>query len=208
MGGLISAGQVDKNYELLARGNKNIPQPRIWWRSGYLPFHSSRCTPFRSPIFRFFGSSSVVRHIDRPIPCQSLPTLHPQRLAAGAGYSVRGYPVHCAAPEPSAAGSDEGDALTVHPPAPEGCASGRHGERRVDHVETPLPLVGALVLVLVLVLVFARAQSLPIFNRCISRLLPARASWLPRHYGVVMRSRSRSRSRSRLVRGSIVSDVY
>ena len=32
------------------------------------------------------------------------------------------------------------------------------------------------VVVLVLVLVFARAQSLPIFNRCISRLLPARAS--------------------------------
>ena len=52
-------------------------------------------------------------------------------------------------------------------------------------------------LVLVLVLVFARAQSLPIFNRCISRLLPARASfctaaptaghsWLPRHYGFVI----------------------
>ena len=54
-----------------------------------------------------------------------------------------------------------------------------------------------LVLLLVLVLVFARAQSLPIFNRCISRLPPARASsctaaptaghsWLPRHYGVVI----------------------
>ena len=26
VGGLISAGQVDKNYELFARGNKNIPQ--------------------------------------------------------------------------------------------------------------------------------------------------------------------------------------
>ena len=53
------------------------------------------------------------------------------------------------------------------------------------------------VLVLVLVLVFVRAQLLPIFNRCISRLLPARASsctaapnagpsWLPRHYCVMI----------------------
>ncbi len=53
------------------------------------------------------------------------------------------------------------------------------------------------VLVLELVLVFTLAQSLPIFNRCIPRLLPARVSfstaaptaghsWLPCHYGVVI----------------------
>jgi hypothetical protein len=28
VGGLISAGKVDKNYESLARGNKNIPHPK------------------------------------------------------------------------------------------------------------------------------------------------------------------------------------
>ena len=53
--------------------------------------------------------------------------------------------------------------------------SGARSERGAPG-EVTLPFVRYRLLVLVLVLVFARAQSLPIFNRCISRLLPARAS--------------------------------